>query len=167
MTTAQFISKNFGVASAKDRSCSSVWADHNGNIYSYGYHYPLLFEIGGLIFRNRTGYSNTTARHIHWASGFGAIDVWLSGCNMYSWSNAENHDKVPALLRHAWPDMPAATLTALKQAIMADLSAELDNINERIASKKRTNTQVYQMLITERDDCIGRIATVKKAWRIK
>lgn len=80
MTSKDFISNNFGIRSDRERQCSSVFADHDGNIYSYGYHYPLLFEVNGLKFVNTRGYSNTTSRHIHWAKQAerGAIEVELN-----------------------------------------------------------------------------------------
>jgi hypothetical protein len=168
MTTQEFITKNIGVASERDRKCSSVFADHSGNIYSYGYHYPLLFKVGELTFRNNTGYSNTTAKHINWAgqADRGAIDVWLSGCNQYSWRNSENAHKVPALLyalehyaTKGVDDKPL--IEEIMRAVFADLEAELVDINERIASKKRTDTQIYKSLMAERSDCVDRIASVR------
>lgn len=68
MTTADFIAKTFNTTNDKwgrygyERRCSSVFTDRDGNVYSYGYHYPLLFTIGGLTFINTTGYSSTTAK---------------------------------------------------------------------------------------------------------
>lgn len=50
----------------KERTVSSVYFDGD-TIYSYGYHYPLLFKIGGKWILNDTGYSSTTAKHISWA----------------------------------------------------------------------------------------------------
>ena len=168
MTTAEFIQKNFGVPITKDRKCSSVFADNDGNIYSYGYHYPLLFKVGELTFRNNTGYSNTTAKHINWAGGVDplAIDVLVSGCNQYSWRNQENAKKVPALLyamsHYATKGVDDKPLEAeLMRAVFADLEAELVDINSRIATKKRTDTQIYRSLIAERNDCVDRIAGVR------
>lgn len=168
MTSAEFISKNFGVASTKDRKCSSVFADNDGNIYSYGYHYPLLFKIGDLTFRNNTGYSNTTAKHINWAGGVDplTIDVWVSGCNQYSWRNSENAKKVPSLLyamsHYATKGVDDKPLEAeLMRAVFADLEAELADINKRIASKTRTDTKLYAALLEERSDCVDRIASVR------
>lgn len=166
MTTRQFIERNFGVESNKDRKCSSVWADNKGNIYSYGQHYPLLFKAKGLIFRNCAGYSSSTAKHINWAGGFGAIDVWVSGCNMYTYNNPENANKVPAILRNLryYQDSDASNYKAedrLISAVFADLEAELVDINNRLSTKTRTNTKVYADLIAERNDCVDRIASVR------
>lgn len=153
MTTQEFITRNFGVSSTKDRQCSSVFADHDGNMYSYGYHYPLLFTVGGKAFRNVAGYSNSTAKHINWAGGHDAIDVELTGDNQYSWRNSENAAKVPHLLymRHAYGGVKdAATAKKLDRAILKaikkDLTAQRDNITETMASKKRQDTQVYKWL---------------------
>lgn len=162
MTTQEFIQKSAGVPSTKDRHCSSVFADQDGNIYSYGFHYPLLFKVGRLQFRNCSGYSNTTAKHINWAGGHGAVDIWVSGCNQYSWRNSENAAKIPHLLYLAKYGMTPEIEKALKKAIKADLRDELKDINNRIASKKRTNTAIYAALITERDNCLARIETVKR-----
>lgn len=166
MTTREFINKNFGVKSKKDRSCSSVWADYNGNIYSYGRHYPLLFKAGGLVFRNRVGYSSSTGRHIHWAGDQGAIDVWLSGCNMYTWNNPENVNKVPAILNAMvnYSSDDASNYKAdkrLLKAVFADLEAELSDINTRLSEKKRTDTKIYKSLLEERADCVDRIASTR------
>lgn len=77
MTTKDFISQNIDSIPNKDKYCSSVFQSMDGNFYSYGYHYPLLFKVDGQWYRNTTGYSNSTAKHINWADGHGAIDVDL------------------------------------------------------------------------------------------
>ncbi len=171
MTSAEFIKRQFGNDDGKEKSLSSIWKDGKGNIYSYGRHYPLLFTVGGLTFRNCTGYSNTTAKHINWAGNWNtgeiAIDVWLSGCNLYTWNNPENSGKVPALLNLAKysdgsdPEADKKIEEAILKAVFADLEAELVDINKRIASKKRTDTAIYKSLIAERSDCVDRIAGVR------
>lgn len=40
-----------------------------GVLYSYGYHYPLCFEIDGIVWRNTRGYSVTTSKHISLCNG--------------------------------------------------------------------------------------------------
>lgn len=165
MTSKEFIERQFGNADGKEKSLSSIYKDGKGNIYSYGRHYPLLFKVGDLVFRNNSGYSNTTAKHIGWAGQAepGAIDVWLSGCNLYTWNNPENSRKVPAILRNSmyFDETPAEVEAQLLAAVFADLEAELADINERIASKKRTDTQIYKSLMAERMDCVDRIASVR------
>lgn len=82
MTSRDFIIKQFGNDDGKTKYLSSIVKDGNGNIYSYGYHYPLLFNIAGCAVINTRGYSNTTGRHIHWAwsaAGSDAIGVELAG----------------------------------------------------------------------------------------
>lgn len=168
MTTQEFIKRNYGIASDKDRKCSSVWADYDGNIYSYGRHYPLLFEVDGVNFINATGYSNTTAKHINWARQAepGAIDIWLSGCNQYTWRNPENGAKAPHLLYLAHYGMTDDIKSGLKKAILADLEAERANIQERIDSKKRTDTAIYRSLVDEMQDCVKRLELVRGFWGI-
>lgn len=168
MTSAEFIRRQFGNDDGKTKSLSSIYKDQRGNIYSYAHHYPLLFKVGELTFINATGYSNTTAKHINWARQAepGAINVWLSGCNQYSWRNPENVNKVPAILNAlAWyGDNDASNYKAearLLIAVFADLEAELVDINKRISEKKRTDTQIYRSLIAERNDCVDRIASVR------
>lgn len=167
MTTQEFISRNYGVAAQKDRKCSSVFADYDGNIYSYGRHYPLLFEVDGVNFVNATGYSNTTAKHINWARQAepGAIAVWLDGCNLYTWNNPENRDKVPSILRDMlYADDKTPFVKKLKKAILLDLENERADIQDRINAKKRTDTAVYRSLVTEMQDCIKRLELVKGFW---
>jgi len=171
MTTAQFISKNFGVPSTKERHCSSVFADQDGNIYSYGYHYPVLFTIDGVAFRNNSGYSNSTSKHISWAgsysTGVQSIDVWLDGCNQYSWRNSENAAKVPHLLYLQKYGKDAKLTRQLKKAILRDLQNEKADIQDRIDSKKRTNTAIYAALIEEMRGCVARLDQVQSAWGLK
>lgn len=165
MTSREFIQKQFGNNDGKTKSLSSIFKDERGNIYSYGRHYPLLFKVGDLTFRNNSGYSSTTGKHIGWAGGIDslAIDVWLSGCNQYTWNNPENSRKVPAILRNSmyFEQMPEDVEAQLLAAVFADLEAELVDINARIGAKSRTDTQIYRSLIAERNDCMDRISSVK------
>lgn len=166
MTTQEFISRQFGNNDGKEKSLSSVWKDGDGNIYSYGRHYPLLFVVDGITFRNCTGYSNTTAKHINWAGGHGAVDLWVSGCNLYTWNNPENSAKIPSLLRLAHYGMTPEIKDALKKAVLDDLRAEFVDIKERMDSKKRKDTQIYESLENELADCKSRLAQVKTAWKV-
>jgi len=59
--------------------CSSVVAA-DGQLYSYGRHYPLLYPVktrGGktLLCLNASGYSMTTSKHIGWAARHADIVV--------------------------------------------------------------------------------------------
>lgn len=77
MTTREFI-KNVVSGQTAKRQCSSVFTDGN-HIYSYGYHYPLLVNVAGKWILNDRGYSNTTARHIYWASDCADFKMHISG----------------------------------------------------------------------------------------
>lgn len=166
MKTVEFMQRQFGNNDNKEKYFSSVYKDGKGNIYSYGHHYPLLFSVGEgynkLTFRNCAGYSPSTAKHILWAGQAdpGAIDVWVSGCNQYSWRNSENVHKVPYILYNS-KYYGLNTEEALLKAVFADLEAELVDINKRLAEKKRTNTKVYAALLAERNNCTDRISSVK------
>jgi len=76
MTTLEFMRKHKGT-SGKTRYCSSVMLGIDGVFYSYGYHYPLLFEVGGLWFVNDRGYSSSTSKHIGWARSLADCSVEL------------------------------------------------------------------------------------------
>lgn len=122
MTTAQFIARTYNTSASKERQCSSVFTDRDGNVYSYGYHYPLAFNIAGLDFVNTTGYSTTTQRHIAWAQaaiGYGNyINVELNG----------------------------ARLPLTLDDIEAKLGAKVVELKAEMDSKKRKDTQVYKHL---------------------
>lgn len=132
MTTAEFIEKAF-YNETKKRSCSSVFAE-NGIVYSYGYHYPLLFKVAGHTFINTAGYSVTTARHIHWARqavNYEATEVELSREDsrvIYSSLNSDRH-KLERLLQ--------ATAGMVARA------------TEARDAKKRKDTWVYQHLTAQ------------------
>lgn len=87
MKTQEFISKNIGLKPSgyKRRWCSSVYQDYDGNFYSYGSHYPLLFKVDGQWFINNAGYSVSTSKHIGWAHsaiGCNAKTVKLVGSSI-------------------------------------------------------------------------------------
>lgn len=136
MTSRDFIAKNFGVSSERQRQCSSVFADNDGNIYSYGYHYPLLFKVEGLTFRNTRGYSATTGKHISWCYGFGAIDVEL-----------EQGERKPLVLTTI-----AARLVNMRSAIVKQMDA-----------KTRKDTAVYADLTRQLEQIEADMATVGRA----
>lgn len=74
MKITQFIEKYKGKKPKKTRWCASVMQNSEGDFYSYGYHYPLLFKALGKWWLNTSGYSHTTASHIHWARENGKPD---------------------------------------------------------------------------------------------
>lgn len=122
MTTRDFIYKKFyGYTNAT--SCSSVFGDSDGTIYSYGYHYPLLFTVKGKTVRNVTGYSNTTARHIHWSRDVDAIDIVAGGGFRLSSDDETNYNKLVESQRKY-----------------------VQRLADKLASKKRKDTQVYKWL---------------------
>lgn len=162
MTTRDFIANKFGVPSERQRQCSSVFADKLGNIYSYGYHYPLLFKVGGLTFRNTRGYSNTTAKHIGWCYGFDAVDVELSGCNQYSWRNGDQANRVPFML-YTKVHYDGVSDRDILRAILADLVSQRNTLADAMASKKRKDTQVYEWLQHDFDRCQAAIVRVEGA----
>lgn len=75
MTTRDFIGKAIR-GEVKPRYCSSVKFDGK-HIYSYGSHYPLLINVAGKWIINKTGYSNTTAKHINWAGDYADYDIYI------------------------------------------------------------------------------------------
>lgn len=148
MTTAQFIEQTYNTEATRERRCSSVFTDYKGQVYSYGYHYPLAFNIKGLDFINTQGYSNTTAKHISWAwraVGYHAnsVKLWREDARVISDQWATEADK----------------LAAVKQA----LQREIDSLRDQMESKKRKNTQVYSWLEQQHDKAAATLAVVEAA----
>lgn len=77
MTTRKFIENCVAGLYHHEKRVSSVFTD-GVNIYSYGYHYPLLVKTSAGYVLNDRGYSNTTAKHISWARAFsiGAVHFY-------------------------------------------------------------------------------------------
>jgi hypothetical protein len=129
MTTRDFIARQFGNNDGKTRRCSSVVKDGQGDIYSYGTHYPLLFTLKGRTFINTAGYSFTTAKHINWAKQaceYQAIEVKLPHTFRLDGREDYNFKQVQDCL--------------IEQA--TELTMEL-------ARKKRKDTQVFRNLENE------------------
>jgi len=140
MTTRDFIARTYNTTSTRERRCSSVFTDTDGNVYSYGYHYPLAFRVGGLDFINVRGYSNTTSKHIAWAwqaVGYDAIPVELS-----------RDDRVQYL------DL---------NTLVSRLHEQLGKILDQMVSKKRKDTQVYRALQHEHEQVYNYIKQVEEA----
>ena len=122
MNTKDFIKLNFNNSIGIKR-CSSVMSN-NGAIFSYGYHYPLLFRVNGLNFRNTAGYSSTTLRHISWTRDIEAVDVKLdSEAVRVINSGASDIDKLRAIKRC--------------------LNIELEEYKKQMESKKIKTTKIY------------------------
>ena len=133
MTTRDFIARWYGVGDGVERWCSSVFKNGRGDIFSYGYHYPLLFKVAGHWFINDAGYSNTTARHIHWANdaaGYLATPVKLDGRQAQVIANN------------------GSTIDRLKVVRQA-LHEEHNKLRRDMLSKKRRDTKVYAHLRAE------------------
>lgn len=137
MTTQEFIRKAYEGTTTKER-CSSVFRDGR-DVYSYGYHYPLLFRVGGLTFINTTGYSNTTQRHILWAKQ--AVD--------YQYIGVELHGK----------RLSALTLQDIETYIMS----KIVKLNSEMNSKKRKDTQVYRDLQAQLEQQVQWLKEVRDA----
>lgn len=137
MTTQEFIRKAHEGTTTKEK-CSSVFRDGR-DVYSYGYHYPLLFKVGGLTFINTSGYSNTTQRHILWAKQ--AVDYQYIGVNL--------HGKRLSTL----------TLEDIEVYIMS----EIVKLNTEMESKKRKDTQVYRSLESEMKQQLAWLEEVRNA----
>ena len=79
MTNKQFIDRfvhNGFQDDHKQSPTGALW-HNNGILYSYGYHYPLMFKVRGLVFRNIESYSNTTGKHIGLCGAHSDHDVKL------------------------------------------------------------------------------------------
>lgn len=138
MTTQEFIAKNLGNTPSKTKHHASVMQDTNGQFYSYGLHYPLLFKIDNQWFVNVRGYSNTTTKHINHAHAAcpQAIPVVLSGS-----------DRLPL------------TLDDVKMR----LNQQLYSIRDDIQTKKHKNTQVYKDLFHQFNRVSGAINQLSEA----
>lgn len=138
MTTAEFITKAFN-GETRATKCSSVFKDGNNDVYSYGYHYPLLFRVktaGGttLNVRNCRGYSSTTIRHIAWSRGVDAIDTHT---------------------------LNTFRLTGGNSSIISELAKGqreyIASVQREMATKKRHDTQVYAWLQRKLDSAIDNL----------
>lgn len=139
MTNGEFIEKAF-YNQTKKREHGNLFSDSKGNIYSYGYHYPLLFTASdndSLAFVNTTGYSNSTSKHIghaHAATNYTAIAVELNGASL-PLTLDEIHSKLGAMV--------------------VELKSEMDK-------KKRKDTQVYSYLQSRFDRALENYNKVKE-----
>jgi hypothetical protein len=148
MTTAEFIEKAF-YNETKKRSCSSVFIE-SGIVYSYGYHYPLLFKVADHTFINTAGYSATTARHIYWARqavNHEATEVELSRLDSRIINSGiySDRDRLERLLQ--------ATAGMVARA------------TEARDAKKRKDTWVYQRLTAKLEKAQASHAVVENLLR--
>jgi hypothetical protein len=148
MTTQEFIQKTYNVPATKERRCSSVFTDYQGVVYSYGYHYPLAFNLKGVDFINVQGYSNTTSKHINWAqraigySNYIGVKLWREEAQAISSSGYDEAKK----------------LVFIKQA----LERELNSIKTTMQGKTRKNTMVYRDLFQQFNRVSSALAVVQE-----
>ena len=142
MNNSIFIEKAFYGLTTKT-SHGNLFKDSNNNIYSYGYHYPLLFTADDntrLVFINTTGYSNSTSKHIQKAKS--AVD--------YKYIAIELNG------RHLHPGF------MLKDALQI-LSKKLADLKVLADSKKRKNTQVYNFIQNDIEEVTGYINKINES----
>jgi hypothetical protein len=145
MRTKDFIAKQSSKIKSGERAsgkCSSVFAEGDC-IYSYGYHYPLLFKITThtgkqLLVTNRRGYSSTTSKHISYASYNSDLSVILGhgiryGNDLYSATSNYNN-------------------------VINGLNDELAELSRTMHEKKRKDTQVYKSLQWQYDRVVTALA---------
>jgi hypothetical protein len=130
MNTKQFIEKhsnrikNGGKFITRDgyNRCASVRCSID-TIYSYGYHYPLLWKVVNpqgieLMVCNDSGYSNTTSKHIGKAAMYADLCVHLTGDKSYS-------------------------------NVLDCINRRIDALYREMITKKRKDTHVYRSLRNE------------------
>lgn len=130
MKTQDFIAREFGNNDGRIKNCSSVVKDVDGNIYSYGSHYPLVFKVFGVTFINTAGYSTTTARHILWArrAVYDPIEIKLPRNFRLGNHKVAYGDNTPLALEYF-------------KTVLVDQAVELQM---QILKKKRKDTLIYK-----------------------
>lgn len=82
MKTSDFIQRCAngyeGTSRRGTKTVASVMWDGE-TLYSYGYHYPLLFKVAGYWVCNDRGHSVTTSKHIGQARQYSDFNVELQG----------------------------------------------------------------------------------------
>lgn len=131
----------------RSRRFGSLYRDSNNVFYSYGTHYPLLWEVNGQYFVNDAGYSISTSKHIGCAfhaakvvTGKDAMPVDLS----FAPDNFRRHDTWRE--SYASENLTADTLAALKNE-RKHLLKEIKTISKR-AYRQRCHA-VNRLLIVE------------------
>jgi len=94
MRSDTFIRDNAFQTRDKAKQVASILIERDGTVYSYGYHYPLLFIVNGLKFRNTAGYSATTGKHISWCGGLSDYNVELDGVQYGTSKERMQYDNV-------------------------------------------------------------------------
>lgn len=138
MKTSSFIEKQAAKIMRGERGngkCSSVFAD-NDCIYSYGYHYPLLFKVtkpngDAIMIVNRRGYSSSTDRHVRWCWRVSGVSVELIG---------RDRDYIN---------------------VVNSVEVELQGIRNEMAAKKRKDTSVFKALQWRESRAINALAILQ------
>lgn len=142
MRSSDFIVKFAGVNDGKERRCASIYKDSKGVIYSYGTHYPLLFQIDGKWFVNSSGYSNTTGKHIGWANYAKGltykVELYRTEANSSQYQNDFSKESVIEALKH-----------------------QKNELRGVMASKKRKDTKVYSYLKADYEDVKAALQAVQ------
>ena len=136
MTTHDFITSAFN-GKTKIQKCASVFID-NGAVYSYGYHYPLLFKVNGKVIRNVRGYSSTTGRHILWSRGVNAVDIHT--LNSFRLGHDDNEN----------------LLQLVRGQIQYVEGCEL-RISHHRTMKRRENTRVFTGMVRDLNNAIANL----------
>lgn len=118
MTNLDFV---YNYKFTPDKHHGNLFTDSHGTMYSYGYHYPLLFKVNGLVFVNTYGYSNTTSKHIGYAKRYAQYCVELD----YTSHSIEYEN------------------------VMRCLEKSLEYVNKQLAELKRHNTIKESNLLRE------------------
>lgn len=138
MRTVDWIEQHKDDNDGRTRHFASVMSDGDGTIYSYGYHYPLLFTVKGQRFVNTAGYSNTTSKHIGWA-----------------WQAAGYGNALPV-------KVPRGVYRGITANELEDwLLDEHFELLRLMSAKRRQDTWVYQDLQRQLHDCKLALNAVK------
>lgn len=140
MTSREFIAKWYAVDDGRERRLSSVLKDDAGNIYSYGYHYPLAFRLNDIDVINTAGYSSSTGKHIAWAKqalNYDAVYVELHRGEMLRW-------------------IDKSTVLERLEEMKASKQKEMD-------AKKRKDTSIFEWLQHDMDRIVKDINRVKES----
>lgn len=108
------------------RHSASVMAT-NDRIYSYGYHYPLLFQIttpsGKRVWVcNNGGYSATTGKHISYSGYLADVRAPIGGTD---------------------------GRTIERENVIIAIETRINSLEKQLSEKKRKDTQVYRHLASE------------------
>lgn len=126
MTTADFIAQVAQHQQTKPKTVSSVYFD-GLHLYSYGTHYPLLINCKGKWIVNRQGYSNTTAKHISYATSYADYKI-------------------------AIPNYTATSRTLTQQGLAEVALENINTLQQTYNALKRKTTKKAQAILDELQD---------------